>query len=421
MPFASDDLTLKQNVPTVATDATQDFRFSQLVETVKDAFCIELRKFFAQPTVAAARFAEILHVEKYGIPQPNPVDAFETMVSIIREYPDVLQKLPLVSVTKSSGRQKRAGISGAFVGHVQYPPRVRTANAEPYDLSLILNPAAPPRLVFTTMPDGQNGVTSTMLFPTTPFFPTPSAVTAQQIANAINAQALHATARAVTVGGSVYLEIMAGGPVRLTRSGGPVPTQPSSPFFSPVSAGRPYHVSARQSQTPDRVEILGGTTALLTALGLTVGQQDDSTNEARPPCNRYATGGEFTIGIDVGARSDNERTEITDLLHYFFNLWLDDRDYTFYGQHVFEEPTAGGTTERYFQITVNDWQMAGEADIPLPDGEKEKKVYANRFNVPVVAFDYIDRIISSTLIPPTAELAQRNFIPESSEELPAAS
>ena len=54
--------------------------------------------------------------------------------------------------------------------------------------------------------------------------------------------------------------------------------------------------------------------------------------------------------------------------------------------------------------------MSGEADIPRPDGEKEDKIFANRFNIPVVVFDYVDRIIPSNLIPPVAQVRQTPFI-----------
>jgi hypothetical protein len=379
---------LKRNVPTTFIDPVDLPKFSQLVEVVKDTFVEEFRAFFARPTTAAARFAEILNIEKYAI-APQSTDPFETLLTMIREYPDILQKLPLISVTKSSGSKRPIAISGAFVDHVQYPPRVRTTLPQPYNLSAILNVASAPTIVFETRPDGRTDRTSTMRFPTT-FFPTPTAVTAQQLVDAINFQALYAKARAVVVGANTFLELVAGGPIRV------VPDD-----------GRRTIIS--DAAVPNRITITGGTATLLAALGLTVGQADTSDNPLRPPTNRYATSANFTIGIDIGATSDNERTEITDLLIYFLNLYMNDRDYTFYGQHVFEEAGPGATTERFFQIILGDWTMTGEADIARPDGEREDKIYVNRFNIPVTAFDYVDRIIPSNLIPPIFSIRQKTF------------
>lgn len=367
MPFVLDDFALKQNIPTLALKTTQDFAQFQLVESVKDAFILELRNFFAQ-TTAAARYVETLNIEKYAISSlgTNP---FENLITLIREYPDILQRLPLISVTKATGNRKPLGLTGAFVDHVQYSPRVRSSNPEPYDLSAFLGNVPPATLTLTTRPDGRTDVASTLVFSSV-FFPTPAAVTVQQIVNAIDVQALYARARAVTSGASVLLEILAGGPA-----------------------------GSSEPQGPNRIEITGGTAALLVALGYLVGQNDDTSNPLRPPCNRYGSGASFSIGLDVGATSDNERTEITDLLTYFLNVFMSDRDYTFYGQHVFEEATPGATAERFFQIILGDWSMAGEADIPRPDGEKEDKIYANRFNIPITIFDYVDRIIPPGLIP----------------------
>lgn len=392
-PFAQDDLSLKRNAPTVALKTTDNFKFSELVETVKDTFVRELRTYFSLPTIAAARFAETLNIEKYAIP-PGP-DPTETLLTVMRVYPDFLQQLPLIAITQAGASRRPIGLTGAFVDHVQYPPRVRATVPEPYNLSALLNPTAPPRLAFQTRPDGVTNVASTMLMASL-FFPTPAAVSAQQLADAINLQALHARARAVTVGGSVFLEILAGGPVQMTRPG----QEPS---------GQRLYQGGIEPVTPNRIEILSASTAgLLTALGFSVGQQDDSDNPLRPPCNRYGTSANFTVGMDVGATDDNERTEITDLLIYFLNLYWADRDFTFYGQHVFEEPTSGLHTERYFQVVLNgEWSMVAEADIPRPGGEQEDKIFVARFNIPVTVFDYVDRIIPANLIPPVFSLRQQ--------------
>lgn len=388
MPFITDDLTQKRNVPTLALKTTDNLKFGQPLETAKDTFVRELRLFFSGLGSSASRLAEVVTIDKYMIPQQS-TDPTENMITLIRQQPDILQKLPLISVTGASGSKRHMGIGGAFVGHTQYPARVRFANPEPYDLSTILGTPTP-TITYTTRPDGVTDTSSTLVFAST-FFPTPGVVTAGQIVNAINFQALYAKARTVTTDAGVFVEILAGGPICLT-----VPNrypQGQMAYNSPDEV------------TPNRIEVTGGTAALLTELGLTVGQNDSTQNSARRPCNRYAVGANISLGFDIGATSDPERTEITDLLIYFLSLYLDDRQYTLYGEHVFTEPVTGLTTERFFQVIVGDWSMTGEADIPRPDGEREDKVYVNRFTVPVTVFDYIDRIVPSDLIPPTFEVS----------------
>lgn len=392
-----DDLSLKRNQPTLALKTADNFRFGQTLETVKDTFVRELRSFFAAPVAAASRFAEALTIDKYVISQTS-TDPTENIITLIRQQPDILQKLPLISITGATGQRRSMGLGGAFVGNVQYPPRLRAANPEPYDLSAVLGTPAP-QLVFVTQPDGLTDVMSTLLFPNL-FFPTPGAVTAQQLANAINIQALYARARAVSVSGSTYLELLAGGPMKMT---GP----------NRYPEGQRKYNGGIEPETPNGIEITADSTAaLLTALGYTVGQSDDSTNSLRQPMSRYAMSRNLSIGLDVGATSDNERTEISDLLSYFLEIYLNDRQFTFYGQHIFEEPGTGVTSERYFQIVLGDYTMTGEADIPRPDSEREDKVFVNRFNIPVTCFDYVDRIVPANLIPPEASI--NNDLPEPS-------
>jgi hypothetical protein len=142
---------------------------------------------------------------------------------------------------------------------------------------------------------------------------------------------------------------------------------------------------------PGRIEVLGppySTQNALDQLGLTAGDSD--TTATRNPANRYQLAQNLTVGIDLGAESENERRELTDLLTYFFSLDMDKRDFTFYGRSVFDDEFP----DEWFQVILKDQHsLAGEAEIPRQggSGEQQDLIYVNRIQVPVTVIDYVDR------------------------------
>lgn len=86
---------------TIPTDTKDPPRFGQPQELVKDVFVEELRKFFQNSYISASRREELPTVEKYSY-FTDGNDQFTTGVEIVKKFPDIFEKLPLVAVSTNS-------------------------------------------------------------------------------------------------------------------------------------------------------------------------------------------------------------------------------------------------------------------------------------------------------------------------------
>lgn len=108
-------------------------RFGQPTETVKDAFVHEVREFFDHPFTEERR-GEQPTVRKYAVGFAAGEDPYESFQQISQEYPDFFERMPNVTVTAVSAQGERLTIGRPTLGRTQWPPRVRSPNAEPYVL-----------------------------------------------------------------------------------------------------------------------------------------------------------------------------------------------------------------------------------------------------------------------------------------------
>jgi len=349
---SNEEFTARLHAATVPDDLNDPPRFSQVIETTKDAFVLELRRFF-DINQTAARLSELPTIEKYAIGFAPSQDPYETTVAILQEFPDVLEQLPHISITAGGGRNKRLTFGRPLIAQTQQPPRVVGTAGETFAL------ADNDQLVFRTKPNGVDWVTSTIVFRSARF-PTANPITAalaDDVARVINEQALYARASVVDIGGGTQAIQLATGGLQ----------------------GRCM---------PNAIEILTGTSAnVLTELGLTVGQADDSTNTARPPMNRYHNGAEVTVNIDVIAVDPNVRRELADLVFSWATFWLERKHFELLGRSVFDETI----TEEHYQIIIHqEVSFGGEQDVARPNDMKDK-IHFQRVTVPVSTFMYLDR------------------------------
>lgn len=343
--------------PTVPDDAQDPPRFGQILETTKDAFVLELRNFFGQvqPT---GRIAELPTIEKYQVSEGSEFDPFLTGVEIVQEYPDILEHLPHIAVTAAGGQNQRMTVGVPFIATVQYPPEVTGSATGPFDLS-----TAPSAQEFTlryrTQPF-RNGewVTSETILRQSRFADWTTA-TAADVVRVINEQALYACARLSPEG---FIVIEAGGLRGRTR--------------------------------PNTIEILGSSTpGILTLLGFSAGQQDNSFNTARPPRHRYHMASSLNINIDVLASDVNVRRELADLVYSWATFWLARQFFEFQGRSTHDRTV---TPEEWYQIIFHqETSVAGHQDNQrLQDGKD--KVHMQRVTVPVTTIQYIDRAVRQT-------------------------
>jgi len=335
--------------PTVPDDTTDPPRFGQPVETTKDAFVVELRKFFDRAHISASRLAELPTIRKFDVSTNPNESSLETAVKLIQKFPDLDENLPLVAVLGSTGRNLPMGISGQFMSVVADRTMVTGANTEPFAL------ADGDTIVFKTTEKDKTEHNTTIIFRASRFANI-AAATVDEIIQEIKFQALYVKG----VNTNNALSIAFGGPLTHRVTGD--------------------------------IEITGGSTNALTELGFTIGQNAEYVNSTA--YNRYHQATYIDIAIEVAAEDYNIRTELTDLVWSFFTFYMDSRDYTFLGRGSFDTTISN---EIYQVIIKPDPSMAGEQEVPRPNDEKDK-IFVNRINIPVTTIQYVDRAV---LIPGT--------------------
>jgi len=338
----------KNNVPTVPTDTVDPPRFAQPVETTKDAFILELRKFFDRQYQTTGKLEEVPTIRKYDVSFKPNEGSQETAVTLIQKFPDISEHLPLVAILGATGRNLPMGISGQKMATVHYPPLVECTNSEPFAL------ADDQTIIYETSTPANEIHTSTILLRGSRFVNITQA-TAQEVVNEINFQSLYAHG----VDNSGKVNLVYGGPSGAGATG--------------------------------NIKIIGGTA--ITALGFTIGQQ--ALYKDMTPYHRYYQASQIDVAMEVVAEDYNERTELTDLLWSFFTYFLDSRQFTFLGRGIFDK-----NINEWYQVIINtsSVSMSGEQEVPRPGDEKDK-LYVNRVTVTVTTIQYSDHAVVSGTTP----------------------
>lgn len=324
---------------TTQTDARDPSRFGQLLETTKDAFVLELRKFFDQAQIPSGRRVEVPTIEKYSSGFGAGQDPYETAVTIVRKYPEIHERLPHVAVLAASGAHRPLGF-GTLIGTVQYPPKIVGAKTAPFGI------VSGDTIVLRTKPNFVDWKTSTLTFYR-------DTDTMASILHQLRAQALYVSP---SDDGAGHLVLETGG------------------------------VFGRM--TPNAIEITSGTA--LDKLGFVVGQADDHTNVLRPPMNRYAYAWDLSVRVEILTAEETTRGELADLVMGWLSFYLGDKKYTFVGQSV-QDPVAGGHLQHWV-VTVkpSEIRSSGESEVPRGDDGKDR-IYVNAFDAGVTTTMYIDR------------------------------
>lgn len=347
----------KRPQPTEPDDTTDPPRFGQPIETTKDVFVLELKKFFDRNQISNSRLSEIPNIRKFDISYRAGESSHETAVKIIRKLPDIAENLPLVAVLAATGRSLPMGIGGQFVKAVAPRSYVQSGNIEPFVLE------HGQTLKFKTVTPDKSERYTTIIFRASRFTNIAQAQ-AQEIVDEINFQSLYARA-AVNSNGGIYLAY--GGPA---DSGG---------VSGDIEIG----------------DGEGNTGTAAAALGFILGQKSEYSSVV--PYNRYHQATSLDIAMEIVAEDENVRTELVDLVWAFFTFYMDERDYMFLGRSIFDESIPN---ETYQVIIKPDPSMAGENEVPRPGGDERDKLYVNRINVSVTTLWYSDRaVVGSTGTP----------------------
>lgn len=451
--------------PTVPNDLKDPPRFSQALETTRDVIVLELRKFFDNAAQVTGRKIELPTIEKYNT-FADGNDSDSTPATVVRKYPERLERLPHVAVMTANGQERRLTIGPPFVSTVQDPAQITAATFEPYALT------DGDSIVFQTLPDAKHPHLDTIVF-TADRFPTLHAIGAAlavDVARVINEQASHVFASVYDDGVNKFVRVEAGGPV--DSEDGRTPTEivvvPSNSTVDQTVFGfsrvgtlltftPSYPTTLLTATTPSglgvadvgnsivvdgsafpyfndgRFKILaftsfGGIDTLTVdnhygrldgtpGAAWYVGARDDNKNPIRPPKNRYGMAWDLSCQIDVLTEDENTRGEMVDLVLAFFSFFLESKYFTFWGRSTFDEVDF---PNEYFQIVINPpFRSASENEFPRP-GDGTGKVYVNSFNLDVTTSMYIDRELyfpgtNTPLVIDTSNLVEDDTLPRGND------
>jgi hypothetical protein len=386
----SEDLRKRVDIPTIP-DQPQNLpsRRGRVTEVVKEMFVWELRHYLDSVN-SPDDLLPVPTIMKFASDLPNPLQEFdplETVLRIVRAYPDIMERLPYVGVIASVGKNIRLAAGGKYVGAVLSSPQL-IAGTGPFPPPINPPIYKPPNPDLTAFNDNEvPGVPGDWPAPTGPdtlglqpddwveittvvdgviqverfvFNDTLVGISPQSpriIADAINFNALYCHADVVLIDGV---------PTFIIEPGGPLGKQGSffEIFRSDASPGFDANINLP-----------------LTKL--------IAPSNAYPMKNRYINSLEMTIGLIIGTDGDTIRTEITDLIQNFFSFVMNTRQFTFWGRSFY-----GNTPDEFYQITIKDNQInvIGEQEIQRPD-DPIRKIYVNRVDIPILVFQYIDRPI----------------------------
>ncbi len=374
--MSDENLEDRGYVTTEPEDSNDPSKFGQVTESTKDAFKIELEKFFSYKTAdVSSKIAEVPTIQKFALGADGNEQRLEQVVQMIMAYADTPDQLPMVAITVVSSRERKLGIGSGFVDRVQYPPSICGTVPGPYDLTDGWT------LEFKTWPSGYevNETTSIMEVASVLFADISSPVTTQELADAINkSQALYYHC---DVTADDCLRISCGGPMAVTN--------------------------------PNYIEITDGDAAFLSALGFTVGQSDIYTNTDNPPKNRYGLAADMVVNIDVVTDDPNTRSELGDLVTNFFTFYMEKRRFQFIGRSYQSRDI--DPEEWYHIIFQGQSNWTGEINTPRQGGgEGYNYIYANRCSIPVLTCDFIDR----KLVTPPVFLDRDLIIYDETGEIP---
>jgi len=353
--MSNEDLTTRKYIATEPFDANDPPKFSQLVETAKDAFASELTSFFSYKTTdASSKISEMPNIQKFELGASGREDSLETVVNLIMAYGDTLDKFPMISITSMNLRERNMHLGDNFVANVQYPPSIVSSLAGPYDLDHGSGDAW--YLDIQTYPDGSTSseTTSRITFQRT-MFADPTSVTAEELSARINMiQALYYTC-AETHDGKFR-----------------------------ISTGGPCAVAV-----PNTIEVTAGSSEILLRLGFVVGDSDTYLNTDNPPKNRYGIAGDLSINVDVVSDDLNTRTELADLVSNYFTFYMEKRRFQLLGRSYFDRSLS---PEEWFHICFkNQFSWSSEIVKPRQGGEQYSQIFAIRGTVPIFIEDFIDR------------------------------
>ena len=387
----SEDLGKRVDIPTIP-DQPQNLptRRGRTTEVVKEIFVWELRHYLDSVN-SPDDLLPVPVVMKFASDLPDPdreFDPLETVLRVIRSYPDITERLPYVGVLASAGKNNRLSMSGKYVGAVLQSPRL-IAGTGPFTPPATPPPFIPPTPDLTAFNDNEvPGVPANQPAPTGE--------------DQYGLQSSDWVEITTVVDGVIHVE-------RFVFDDVLVGISPQSPRV----IANAINFNAKWCHAD--VVLINNVPTLIIEPGKTGSYFEIFRSDASPGfdayinlpldklvapsnqfpmMNRYINSLEMTVGLIIGTDGDTLRTEITDLISNFFIFVMNTRQYTFWGRSFY-----GDIQDEFYQLIIKDnaVNIIGEQEIPRPD-DPARKIYVNRIDVPITMLQYIDRPVQQGAI-----------------------
>jgi|LSQX01.2.fsa_nt_gb hypothetical protein len=336
-------------------DAKDVFRFSQLNETAKDVFIIELRRFFDYTTAdGLTKIKEIPNIQKFSIGSSSNDVGLETVVRTIISYGDTLSRYPMIAVTSSTYKERRMGIGGNFSGNIQSSASIVSKNKGPWDLTGLPDDAF---MTIETAPEGLGLKRKSTI------------VLDKRLFNQENLTNLSSMdiARVINKTQALYYNASYNSDDRFILSAG--------------------GVLAKNSD--NAITILEG--PLLDFFGFEPG--DTISTRDLPVKQRYITAADMTINIDVIADDPNTRVALSDIVAAYFSYYIQDHYFQYFGRSYFDPDR--DPPELYRIAYMHNFSWSSETVTPRQGGEQFEYIYAVRGSFPIYIEDFIDKNLKS--------------------------
>lgn len=109
-------------------------QFGRVGEFTRALFESKITAYFNTPEVVA-KLTEIPNIEKYEIADTVD-DSFATYTQIVKYFPDIFEKLPLIAITTVGGRRRPMSVGFPTLSMKNHNPVLESSTTEPYTLAV---------------------------------------------------------------------------------------------------------------------------------------------------------------------------------------------------------------------------------------------------------------------------------------------
>lgn len=390
-------------------------KFSQVTETLKDVFVKSLQDFFTQEFVDQDKITEIPNITTFESSSDEPYRS----AKFVRRHFGKNEDLPQIVVYASSGSSKRLAFNNTFINRVFPFPRLYTSPG-PFTF-----PDRSELRIRTKPKRRDRWQTTTIVIPAGDYSP-------EELAALFNEQSRLVTAE-VEDDERVYIypngelqklqprviEVEEGNEIEVLDQLGfvtfgngiisgfrPNATLTSIGSFDEVRDDKQrIIISDPQNKHNNISTIIKSATsdsvtfenkALVSeeytgepvTVGFRILQREDHLSKRIPPLNRYCHRRISNVVIQVLAKDEQTRVELSDVLMTYYEFYMQENFYTYWGRAL--DDLDLDHNERYQIVISPGIQNSAEQELQRTNDQKDK-IYLLQLTIPTEVMYYIDR------------------------------